>query len=168
MSKSPTQQPATRPIAVEDVPWTSWSEGVRFGARMRTLSNTRTTGNRIGVHIEELPPGKQSVPLHYHLLEEEHIWMLEGEVTLRLGDERLRFGAGQFVTFPAGAELGHCLVNESAATARYLVIGNHEPNEVCVYPDSNKLQLRGFSRTILERGRSAKYWDGERSDEPPT
>jgi uncharacterized cupin superfamily protein len=156
----------TRPIAIEDVPWRPWSQGVRFGGRVRTLCATRETGNRIGVYIEELPPGKQSAPLHYHLLEEEHIWMLDGEVTLRLGSERLRFAAGQFVTFPAGAELGHCLVNEGTAPARYLVIGNGEPNEVCVYPDSNKVLLRGFSRTMIERGRDAEYWDGENPDEP--
>lgn len=166
MSKSPTEQPVIRPIAIEEVPWKAWSHGVRFGGRSRTLSDTRKTSHRIGVRIEELAPGMQSVPLHYHLLEEEHIWMLEGEVTLRLGSERLRFAAGEFVTFPAGVEVGHCLVNEGTAPARFLVIGNNEPNEVCVYPDSNKLQLRGFSRTILERGRRAEYWDGEHSDEP--
>lgn len=29
-------------------------------------------------------PGKQSNPAHYHMLEEEHLLILEGQVTLRL------------------------------------------------------------------------------------
>ena len=29
------------------------------------------------------------------------------------------------------------------------MIGTHEPNEVAVYPDSNKILIRGLDRTIL-------------------
>ena len=70
------------------MPWTEWGQGVRFGSRFKVLSDTRKDGRKIGVSYEELPPGKQSVPFHYHLVEEEHIVALEGEATLRLGDER--------------------------------------------------------------------------------
>src|SRR5262245_21888026 len=97
-------QPLLEPTAVESLPWQDWQQGVRYAGRARSLSATRSTGLRIGVYIEELPPGKQSCPFHYHLLEEEHILMLEGEVTLRLGASRLAFRAGEFVSFPAGAE----------------------------------------------------------------
>ena len=51
-------------------------------------------------------------PFHYHLLEEEHIIALEGEATLRLGEERHRIKAGDDVDSPAGQRAGHCLVNE--------------------------------------------------------
>jgi uncharacterized cupin superfamily protein len=158
---------ALAPIAVEDLPWNEWSHGVRYGGRTRTLSDTRKgAGLRIGVVVEELPPGKQSCPFHYHLLEEEHIMMLEGEVTLRLGEQRLRFSAGQFVSFPAGVQRGHCLVNEGAAPARYLVIGDHNPNEVCIYPDSGNLMARGFAKSVFKHGPMVDYWDGEKADEP--
>jgi uncharacterized cupin superfamily protein len=155
------------PIEVDSVPWNSWQMGVRYAGRTRVLSNTRTTKQlHIGVVIEELDPGKQSCPFHYHLLEEEHILMLDGEVTLRLGDERLCFRAGQFVSFPAGAERGHCLINEGERTARYLVIGDNNPHEVCMYPDSGKVQVRGFGRSIFRHGSKLDYWDGEQIDEP--
>jgi uncharacterized cupin superfamily protein len=159
-------QPVLEPTPVDSLPWTHWQKGVRYAGRTRSLSAARETGLRIGVHMEELPPGKQSCPFHYHLLEEEHILMLEGEVTLRLGTERLRFCAGEFVSFPAGAERAHCLINESNAPAKYLMIGDNHPNEVCVYPDSGKLLLRGFAGKVVALGAQRDYWDGEKSDEP--
>jgi uncharacterized cupin superfamily protein len=166
MPQDDDTKPIVEPTSVESLPWQEWHEGVRYGGRARTLSATRSTGLKIGICIEELPPGKQSCPFHYHLLEEEHILMLAGEVTLRLGDARLRFSAGQFVSFPAGATRAHCLLNETAAPARYLVIGDNDPNEVCVYPDSGKIMLRGFQRTVALLGAERDYWDGEKTDEP--
>ncbi|MEY4575981.1 MAG: hypothetical protein RL701_684 [Pseudomonadota bacterium] len=166
MSHEVTAEAALDPVTVESLPWKDWRTGVRYAGRTQSLSDARATGLRIGVHIEELLPGKQSCPFHYHLLEEEHIWMLEGAVTLRLGDQRLRFAAGQFVSFPAGAERGHCMINEGTAVARYLIIGDNNPNEVCVYPDSGNIMLRGFSRTVYKHGPEVDCWDGEKKDEP--
>lgn len=83
----------SKPFAVDDVPWEEWSEGVRFGGRVKPIGNL-AGGSHIGVLIEELPPGRQSVPLHWHTREEEHMWFLEGTATLRLGDERHRVTAG--------------------------------------------------------------------------
>jgi uncharacterized cupin superfamily protein len=158
-----------RPIDVDSLQWKTYSRGgARFGRRACVLSDTSNPGLHIGVVIEELAPGKQSVPFHYHLLEEEHILMLEGELTLRLGDERLQFRAGQFVTFPAGVERAHCLLNEGDAPARYLLIGDKNPNEICMYPDSGKVQVRGFGRAIYRHGPRLDYWDGEQSDLPVT
>jgi len=156
------------PIAIENVPWTAWSQGVRFESRCRVLSDTRKDGRKIGISYEELPPGKQSVPFHYHLLEEEHIVALEGEATLRLGEERFRIKAGDYVGFPAGRRLGHCLINESAAPFRFLMIGDREPNEVCVYPDSAKVLVSALDRAVLRDGERLDYWDGEHADEPIT
>lgn len=154
------------PIAIEDVPWGEAGEGVRFFMRYRVLSDTRKDGRKIGIAYEELPSGKQSVPFHYHLLEEEHIIALEGEATLRLGDKRHRIKAGDYVGFPAGQQAGHCLINEGDKPFRYIVIGDHEPNDICVYPDSNKILIRKFDRAILRDGDRLDYWEGERADEP--
>lgn len=155
------------PFAVESVPWEPWSEGEKFGGKVRVLARTRTEPRRlkIGVAIEELQPGKQSSPFHFHMVEEEHMLMLEGEATLRLGEERIRFRAGEFVSFPAGDPVGHCLVNESGAPCRYLIIGDHAPDDVCVYPDSNKIMVRALSRIprddVFDASATKDYWEGE-------
>ena len=127
------------PIAIEDVPWGEAGHGARFFMRFRILSDTRKDGRKIGIAYEELAPGKQSVPFHYHLIEEEHIIALRGEATLRLGDRRYRLKAGDYVAFPAGQLAGHCLINESDAPFLFIIIGDHEPNEVCVYPTRARL-----------------------------
>ena len=154
------------PIAIDTLPWTEWSGGVRFGSRYRVLSDTRGADNRkIGVSYEELPPGKQSVPFHYHLVEEEHMIALEGVATLRLGDERYTIKAGDYVGFPAGQRAGHCLINESAAPFRFIMVGDRQPHEVCVYPDSNKVMVRSLGRgsNVFDRSAVKDYWDGEKT-----
>jgi len=65
------------PFRVEDVPWEEWSHGGRFGSRFRALGQFGGCAH-FGTAIEELPPGKQSCPAHFHMLEEEHLWVLEG------------------------------------------------------------------------------------------
>lgn len=152
------------PMPIESVPWTEFSQGARFATRYRVLSDTRNDGRKIGVSYEELPPGKQSCPFHYHMKEEEHIVALEGEATLRLGDERYTLRAGDYVGFPAGERLGHCLINETDKPFRYIMIGDNDPHEVCVYPDSNKIQVRSLDRAIIRDGERLDYWDGEETD----
>ncbi|MFZ5675936.1 MAG: cupin domain-containing protein [Pseudomonadota bacterium] len=154
------------PIAIDSIPWGEAGEGVRFFMRYRVLSDTRSDGRKIGIAYEELPPGKQTVPFHYHLLEEEHIIGLDGEATLRFGDARYRIKAGDYVGFPAGQRAGHCLINEGDKPFRYIVIGDNDPNDICVYPDSNKISIRRFDRAILRNGERLDYWDGERAGEP--
>jgi uncharacterized cupin superfamily protein len=153
------------PIAIDSVPWTEWKQGVRFKSRYRTLSDTRKGGRKIGIAYEELPPGRQSCPFHYHMEEEEHIIALEGEATLRLGEERYTIKAGDYVGFPAGQRAGHCLVNEGDAPFRFIMIGDSRRNEVCVYPDSNKVMVCSLG-AMLRHAESLDYWDGERADEP--
>lgn len=149
------------PTASENVSWESFERG-RFGSHFRHLTRA-VMGDRpyhVGVAIEELPPGKQSCPFHFHMLEEEHILVLEGECTLRLGEERLRFRAGDYAIFPAGDKVGHCLVNETEQVCRYVVIGENNPNESCVYPDSNKVSNRWLGERY-DRTAQRDYWDGE-------
>ncbi len=153
--------PPYRPVATESIPWETWSRASEFGSRFRHLTKAAIgEPYHVGVAIEELSPGKQSCPLHFHMLEEEHILMLEGECTLRLGEERIRFKAGDYACFPAGEKTGHCLINEGTATCRYVVIGEDSPNESCVYPDSNKVSNRWLGERY-DRAAQRDYWDGE-------
>lgn len=134
----------------------------RFGSTVRHLTRA-VMGDRpyhVGVVIEELPPGKQSCPFHFHMLEEEHVLVLEGECTLRLGEERLRLRPGDYALFPAGEKTGHCLINETDRPCRYVVIGEDNPNESCVYPDSNKVSNRWLGERY-DRAGIREYWDGE-------
>jgi uncharacterized cupin superfamily protein len=155
------------PFRVDEVGWEEWSEGVRFGGRIQRLGE-RAGATQVGVLIEELPPHRQSAPLHWHTCEEEHLWFLDGRATLRLGDERHPVAAGDYVCFPAGRPVGHCIVNDSDAPCRYLVIGQRSPNDVCIYPDSAKMLISAAGGMILSTEAVRGYWDGEKADEVPT
>jgi uncharacterized cupin superfamily protein len=155
--------PLLKPISSDDVAWTEWSDVPRFAIRYRHLS-LATLGEdyRVGVAIEELAPGKQSSPVHYHIFEEEHVFILEGALTVRIGSSTHEMKAGDYVCFPAGQKAGHCLINTSAALCRYVIIGERNPNEVVVYTDSNKVLVRALGRrAIFDLAATRDYWDGE-------
>jgi uncharacterized cupin superfamily protein len=99
------------------------------------------------------------------MLEEEQVLILEGQVTLRLGDQSHEMKVGDYVCFPAGQKAGHCFVNNSGAVCRFLIIGEKNPNEVCVYTDSNKVMVRALGRgEIYDRAVVRDYWDGEKTE----
>src|SRR5919106_5400406 len=128
-----------KPIASRDVAWTEWSDVPRFSIRYRHLSLAALGADyHVGVAIEELAAGSQSAPAHYHIFEEEHVYILEGALSVRIGADRYDMTAGDYVCFPAGQKAGHCLINNSGAICRYVIVGERNPNEVVVYTDSRK------------------------------
>ena len=97
---------------------------------------------KIGVNLTTLGPGKESSMRHHHTLEDELVYVLEGEVVLRTdqGEQVLR--PGMCAGFPAGSGNGHHLVNRSDRPARYLEISNRDRNDVAAYPDDDLAYAR--------------------------
>jgi uncharacterized cupin superfamily protein len=155
------------PISSEEVAWVEESprEGTRFGGCSKHLTYAAVGETyHVGMLIEAPASGRRLAPRHYHMLEEEHALILEGQVTLLLGDERFELKPGDYVCFPAGQKVGHSFMNSGADPCRYLMIGERNPNDVCVYPDSNKmgvnaLRMKGTFDMLGVRG----YWDGEQT-----
>src|SRR5919106_1840139 len=105
-----------KPLSSLEVAWTEWSEAPRFALRYRHLSRAAIGDDyRVGVAIEELAPGKQSSLAHYHIFEEEHVYILEGALTVRIGANEYEMTAGDYVCFPAGQKGGNCLIKNSGA-----------------------------------------------------
>lgn len=161
MAEQDAERGPTPPFAVGSVPWQDWSQGGRFGSRFRALTDAGG-GSRVGVAVEELPPGKQSCPVHYHLLEVEHLLVLEGRATLRLGERSYEIAARDYVCFPAGQKAGHALINDGSEPCRFLIIGERNPNDVIVYPDSGKVKVRLMGENY-RLSNTVKYWEGEGS-----
>lgn len=147
------------PFHVDEVEWEDFRQGTRFGARMKQLG-AFGGGTHLGVCLEELAPGRQVCPAHYHLLEEEHLYVLQGEMTLRLGAARHRLRPGSYVCFPAGQQAAHALINESDAVCRYLIIGERDPHDVIVYPDSGRVSVR-LTGEGYRKSATMDYWEGE-------
>lgn len=72
---------------------------------------------------------------HFHTLEDELVFILEGEVVLRTDEGEQVLRAGMCAGFPAGTKNGHQLVNRSDRPARYLEISNRDPEDSAEYPD---------------------------------
>jgi len=117
------------------------------------------------MRIESPASGMRLAPKHYHMLEEEHALILDGQVTLLLGDERYEMKAGDYVCFPAGQKVGHSFMNSGAGPCSYLMIGERNPNDVCVYPDSNKMAVNALRAkgAIFDMSGVREYWDGEQT-----
>jgi len=146
------------PFRIEDVPWEEWSKGEKLGSRDRSLGKFGG-GSHVGVQLEELPPGKQSNLVHYHMLEEEHVFVLDGEVTLILGSKEYELRAGHYVCFPAGQKVGHALINRGSQNCRYLVIGENNPSDVCVYPETDRVGVR-LLKDGFHLSARMDYWEG--------
>jgi uncharacterized cupin superfamily protein len=88
-----------------------------------------------GVNLLRLPPGSWSSQRHWHALEDEFVYVLEGEVVLvsEAGEEVLR--PGDCAGFKAGSPDGHHLQNRSQDAAVLLEIGSRKPTEEVAYPD---------------------------------
>ena len=65
-----------------------------------------------------VPPGGGPPP-HIHSREQETFYILEGEITLQLGSERMTVKAGSFANVPTGVL--HSFKNESAESAKMLI-----------------------------------------------
>src|SRR5262245_50063078 len=122
-----------KPISSADVAWEVWNQIPRNSIRYRHLTSAAIGDNyHVGVAVEELAPGKRTSPAHYHIFEEEHLYVLEGSVTARIGIGSHEMKAGDYICFPAGQAAGHTLINNSNAVCRYLIVGENNPKEVAV------------------------------------
>jgi quercetin dioxygenase-like cupin family protein len=87
------------PFDTARVPVDGLTKGERFEMHWQHLSSFGG-GTKIGVVLETLPAGKQTNQAHYHMLEEEHVYILEGELTVRLGKKHHVMNPATTSAFP--------------------------------------------------------------------
>jgi uncharacterized cupin superfamily protein len=165
MSDKPTSKNADglyEPFPIEAVPWEEFNRGPRFGMRYQHLSSYGG-GTQISISNEILAAGKQANQAHYHMLEEEHVLVLEGALTVRLGEKSYVLAQGHYVCFPAGQKVGHSLYNHTSEPCRYLIIGNPQPNEVAVFPETGRVEVKLMGEGY-RRSETLGYWEGVKDD----
>ena len=109
----------------------------RMGDRAKRRLGEACGLTRFGINLVTLGAGGQSALRHWHTLEDEFVYVLEGEVVLVTngGEQVLR--AGDCAGYPAGTEDAHHFINRSDAPARYLEVGNREAADKAFYPDDD-------------------------------
>ena len=102
-----------------------------------------------GLNHIVLSAGGQGAPAHCHSQEEELFVVLEGDGVLKLwprGEQRAEEHAleqGDVISRPAGTGVAHAF-RPGGGGLTYLAYGTREPNDMCFYPESGRVSLRGL------------------------
>jgi len=119
-----------------------FSHGARFGGLRKRLA-AGSGSKEIGCSWFELPPGRQNFPRHYHFGNEEAFFILSGTGTLRIGEEAIPIGAGDYIACPPGEASAHAILNTGTEPLSYLGISTAHGTDVVVYADSHKYSAVG-------------------------
>ncbi|MDB5217391.1 MAG: hypothetical protein JWO86_5318 [Myxococcaceae bacterium] len=111
----------------------------------------------IGFGIDRLAPGERSSFTHAHALEEELVYVLEGECAVRIiepGKEprEVPLRAGHAVSFVAGTRIAHCFVNRSTQDCRLFTVGERKAGERAFYAEDKDYDA------FYARERPECYW----------
>jgi len=95
--------------------------------------------SQFGVNLLTLQPGAWSAQRHWHVEEDEFVFVVSGEVVLidDTGEHLLQ--TGDSAAFKANDANGHHLVNKSPAPVTVLEIGTRTQGDqdTCYYPDAD-------------------------------
>jgi uncharacterized cupin superfamily protein len=134
--QNPQSVPAPRGATIYPPPFNKMVAG-----RTRRRIGDALGLTSFGVNLTTLEPGAYSSARHWHALEDEFVYVVEGEVVLITDAGETVLRAGMAAGFPAGSPDGHQLVNRGNRPATVLEVGDRRPGEQVTYPDID-LHLR--------------------------
>jgi uncharacterized cupin superfamily protein len=111
-----------------------------------------------GLKHVRVAEGKLGSAPHCHSAEEEIFVVLAGEGALVLGGEEHPVRAGTVISRSPGSRVAHTL-RAGPGGLTHLAYGTRQPNDICYYPRSGKVALRGVG--VVGRIEPLDYWDGE-------
>jgi uncharacterized cupin superfamily protein len=132
------------PFNIDAVPWKTLRGATTF-KRLGQYGG----GSQVGVGIDIMKPGQYSNRFHYHLREEEHVFILKGSATLVLGNRRYVMKERDYCCFPAGQRAGHHLFNHTEENCVFMTIGDNNPDDIACFPNSGKARIRASGKTVL-------------------
>jgi uncharacterized cupin superfamily protein len=94
-----------------------------------------------GVNLTRLEPGAVSALRHSHALQDEFVYVIEGDATLYTNAGPQRLSAGMCAGFKAGTGDAHRLVNESDRDVVFLEVGDRTLGDQVVYPDDDLVAI---------------------------
>ncbi len=151
-------------VNLDQIPENERTFGEHYGAHVKQLTPSMAPrGGSLGVNHMRVPKGRSVCPFHAHLREDEVFFVLSGRGVLRYGEDVRPIRAGDCISCPAGTKIAHQIYNPHEEDLVYLAIGAFDPHDVCLYPDSGRVGVRGFDMggTLETTG----YFDDE--PDPP-
>ncbi|MDX2055638.1 MAG: cupin domain-containing protein [Polyangiaceae bacterium] len=107
-----------------------------IGREKRVLGSIFGLTN-FGVNLTRLAPGAVSALRHAHKTQDEFVYILQGQPTLRTDEGDTQLCPGMCAGFKAGTGNAHCLANTSTEEVVYLEIGDRSPGDEATYPDDD-------------------------------
>jgi uncharacterized cupin superfamily protein len=114
---------------------------VVFGRERKRLGNAAGL-EQFGVNLTTLKSGAASSLRHCHEMEDEFVYILEGEAVLIEDEGEVLLKPGDAAAFKADSGNGHQLVNRTTNDVVYLEIGTRSKHERVDYADVDMLMVR--------------------------
>lgn len=146
VSDPPDARPTTI-VNIADIATVNYNAGP---AQAEARFIARGLGARgIALNRADLRPGGEAAPLHCHSAEEELFVVLEGNGVLLLGSDEVEHPvrAGSIVARPPGTGQAHAFRAGDAGMS-LLMFSDKHPNDMCFYPRTGKVTLRGLGITF--------------------
>lgn len=124
-------------VDATDLEWETNEPGGRFAYRRKRLGIT-AGGDQLGCSLYEVPPGKSPWYYHFHEANEEAMYVLDGEGTLRTTEGEVPLSPDMYVAFPTGKEYAREVKNTSDQPLRVLMLSTMLYPDIVGYPDSEK------------------------------
>jgi uncharacterized cupin superfamily protein len=90
-----------------------------------------------GVNVTRLAPGASSALRHAHSLQDEFVYVIEGNPVLVTNDGEEWLSPGMCAGFPCGTGNAHHLVNRTGDDVLYLEVGDRTLGDEVTYPDDD-------------------------------
>ena len=90
-----------------------------------------------GVNLTRLAPGASSALRHAHSMQDEFVFVVEGNPVLVTNEGEEWLSPGMCVGFPHGTGNAHHLVNRTRADVLILEIGDRTQGDAVSYPDDD-------------------------------
>ena len=112
---------------------------------------------RAHVNLLRVAPGKEAFMLHRHSVQEEWSYIVDGEGTAQIGEEKIKVSAGDFIAFPLNGK-AHTIVNTGTRDLVYLTGGEDTPYDIGHFPGVNKMIVFKPDGVDLIDGSAAKSY----------
>ena len=130
-----------------------------FGMLAEVKASSADTGGRY-TFVEMTAPAGLQVPLHVHHTEDEGFYVVEGSITVQLGEELIEVGAGEHAYGPHGIPHRFTVGPDGARMLWILAPGGFEdfieevsvPAETPTVPPAHILPPENAAEIVLKHG----------------
>lgn len=95
---------------------------------------------KFGVNLTKLAPGARSAMLHRHSVQEELIFILEGNPTLVTETDQIQLKPGMCAGFIPNGN-AHYLLNKTSEYVTYLEVGDRDSTDQVSYPEDDLMAI---------------------------